>query len=152
MAFYYLKQSDFTGEVRLPIVQTQTQAYIEDVVKMREKDAIRYVIGNDLGNAFIGDLDTNGNPVSPRFISLDAYLRPAVLRLTYIEIQKSLNSPPTPIGNVDLNDKKALAFLPQLNDLACDYGEACRKYICDNASLYPEFCTCNLKNLRKSIF
>jgi len=148
---YYLKQQDFIGKFSLPIVVPTLTPKLNQIIEQEEKEMFTYTMG-ELGKVMYADLDPFGNPQAPRFIQLNPYSYPAILRLTYCRISKHLDSTPTPQGNIS-PDKSPSAniALDSIWDEGIYYAEELRKYISQNSLVYPEFCLCNCLTLRKSI-
>jgi|GEM_PF-6398503 hypothetical protein len=148
---FYLKQQDFFGKFSLPIVIPTMNPKINQIIEQEEKEMFTYIMG-ELGKLMYADLDISGNPQTARFIQLNPYVYPAILRLTYCRIAKHFDNTPTPQGNVS-PDKSPSAniALDSIWDEGIYYAEELRKYISENSLVYPEFCLCNCKSLRKSI-
>ena len=148
---YYLKQQDFIGRFSLPIVVPTLTPKLNQIIEQEEKEIFTYTMG-ELGKVMYADLDAFGNPQAPRFIQLNPYAYPAILRLTYCRISKHLDSTPTPQGNIS-PDKSPSAniALDSIWDEGIYYAEELRKYISQNSLVYPEYCLCNCTTLRKSI-
>lgn len=151
--FKYLKATDFNGYIPLPKTNNPNlSTIIEDNINALELDMIRLTIGNDLGNLFYSDLDPSYNPVTSRFVALNPYLKLAVSYLTYYKLQTVIAGIVTIYGTKEPTDnKEARSLNTYIWNKAIDYVTDCRQYILQNRSIYPEFCTCNVMNLRKSL-
>lgn len=153
---YYLKTIDFDGIFTLPTNTPQFQTKMETMIEQREKENIKYILGNDLGNAFINDLDVNGDPQATRFVSIDAKLRYSVLRYTFTEVVTFLRTLVTPLGAVNPIQSETPQYpaiaLAQITDEAAENGIQLRNEILKNSSQYPEYCPACVSTLRKMIF
>jgi len=148
---FYLKQPDFIGKFTLPAVIANLNARINAIIEQEEKEMFTYSMG-ELGKVMYNDLDTNGNPQAARFVTLNPYVKPVILRLTYATIAKHFDQTPSPQGNISPDkNPSANISLDSIWDEGIYYAEELRKYIIDNHAVYPEFCLCNCKPLRKSL-
>lgn len=148
---FYLKNTDFVGIFELPATFFQPQ--IESRIEQRERVNIEYVLTKDLGEAFYTDLDASGNPQALRFQNIDNLVRNAILGLTFIEVFTFLKNINSPIGIASV--KKEVVNRYPYEELALIYDESInnakllRKYIVQNSSVYPEYCSCCASEFRR---
>lgn len=148
--------SDFTGTYAIPIDQFTSDEF-EAVRDAHQFDMIYLLMGGELGDLFIADLDSNGVPQTARFEALyDPFtedyngtvikslgIKEMVKAYLYMLFSRDNNVSLTITANVKKNGENSSTtsnslFIVRKYNQAVDTAKAIQWYICQNSDDYPE--------------
>ena len=150
---------DYVGEYQIA-TNKNTSKKLEGYITRYEKYYLYQLLGCELADLYIADLQAGGIPQDPRFVAIyeefceqdecgymyiSRGIKEMLTGLVYFEYVKNNNSIVGSSGNVSKegeNSKEASAWKHDLfnrHNIAVETATAIQWYICDNMTVYPEF-------------
>lgn len=151
--------SDFLGSHNFPQDQFSETNDYNPILAERQLELIYKVMGAELGQLFIDDLDANGVPVTARFQDLyNAFVMQdscdkiveskgvkfMILGYVYYFLVKEGNARVTLTGNKQVKGENSEAnqnvgFMARRYNDSIATGKAIQWFICENSTVYPEY-------------
>ncbi len=154
-----VKISDFNiGRNRIPRTSFQIDS-LQDYIDEHEEETLISLLGLDLYNLFLADLDANGVPLSARFIAIyDSFVIDddcdrcrsrdmihMLIGIIFFHYQRDQSVRATTVGskrkkgsNSESIDLTSFDIFTRYNNSVNDY-KCIRRKICDDIETYPEF-------------
>lgn len=148
------------GFYRIPTTQ-YTQGELVSAINKYEPIYLAYLLGVELSELFIADLDGNGVPQTQRFIDIyeefikeihckienSIGIKKMLIGFIYYEVMINRNYVPTEGGNVASLKENANLLSYHNNSRVAEIrfneskfsADSIQRYICDNIETYPEY-------------